>query len=180
MWSLAKALSAPLLAFGLMIGLSGCGFEPMYGEHTAVAGSTARLSDVRIDTIADRPGQILRNYLLDRTQPAGGTPTGQRYALSVSVSEKRIDLGIARDASTELSQLLVTASFVLTEIQGGKEIGRGQVQSRASYNFVRGGYPTMAADSDARERALRQAGDEIVQRLALMLRRSNKVEKPAS
>lgn len=170
MWSSAKALAV----LGLVIGLGSCGFEPIYGAHTTVAGSNSRLSDVRIDPIADRPGQILRNYLLDRTQPAGPTGTGHRYALGVSVSEKRIDLGIARDASTELSQLLVTVNFVLAEIQSGKQVGSGQVQGRASYNFVRGGFPTIAADSDARERALRQAGDELVQRLALILRRTDK------
>ncbi|MCM0018644.1 MAG: hypothetical protein NBV67_01485, partial [Tagaea sp.] len=73
-----RALSAALAAAFV---LAGCGFEPLH--RTTARGSAAdSLAAIRIDPIADRSGQILRNYLLDRLSPRG-TPARPDYVLRV-------------------------------------------------------------------------------------------------
>ncbi|MCM0018613.1 MAG: hypothetical protein NBV67_01330, partial [Tagaea sp.] len=66
---------------GLPAILAGCGFEPLH-RATARGSAADSLAAIRIDPIADRSGQILRNYLLDRLSPRG-TPARPDYVLRV-------------------------------------------------------------------------------------------------
>ena len=63
------ALAAAVMAASL----GACGFHPLYGDRSIGAVSTVDLAAVQIDLIRDREGQMLRNELLDRFQPRGGT-----------------------------------------------------------------------------------------------------------
>src|SRR4051794_24538649 len=60
-----------LLGLGLL-GLSGCGFRPLYGPVTAADGTESALTDelaaVRVGPIYERTGQLLRRNLQRRLE----------------------------------------------------------------------------------------------------------------
>ncbi len=79
--------------------LYGCGFEPLYVEKKE-AGSwyygsnfdssiSEEMSQVKIQPIADRFGQIMRNELLDLLTPRG-VPKEPKYRLFVTLRGKLV------------------------------------------------------------------------------------------
>lgn len=164
--SWASGLRRVGLALCGALALTACGFEPMYGDGAAKT-QMAGLSTVRIDAIPDRPGQILRNYLIDRTQLRGGV--AQRYGLAVSVNETRSDLGILTDASSTYAKLILRGNYRLYDLQTGATVTAGNVQNTTGYNVVSSGFGNISAAEDARNRALQEVGDDILNRVVLAL-----------
>ena len=71
-------MSVKALLYAGLLSLCACDWHPLYGgvspgNHES-AGVSADLSEVRVDTIADRAGQIMRNELIDRLQAEGVPP----------------------------------------------------------------------------------------------------------
>ncbi len=92
-----------------LAGTAACGFEPLYGRKDN--GSVVDdLAAVRIELIADRSGQILRNYLLDDLNPRG-TPAQATYILSVRIFEPRTEVGLQRDDTVTRYAYGVSAQY---------------------------------------------------------------------
>ena len=156
--------------------VAGCGFRPLHERGTA--GAPAVLAAITIENIADRRGQKLRNFLLDRLNPHG-PPRYPIYVLSVSLSESKGGLGVRKDAFATRAFLTVTAAFSLHRA-GPEEGGRfaGSVSSTNFYNIVQSEFATLAAEEDARDRALLAIADEIRLRIAAALRTPNPFSIP--
>ncbi len=159
----ATAWTLVWLAVGLALGA--CGFEPLYGGRDGGA-TPAELAQVRIDVISDRSGQILRNFLLDRLNP-NGRPDRPAYALEINLVERREDLSIRKDEVATRANFVVTAEYRLREAGAGRELTRGQVRSSNSFNIGISEFATLSGEADARNRALREIGDEIKTRLGI-------------
>lgn len=145
--------------------LSACGFRPLYGGSSD--SSFVRdnpLTGVSISLIPDREGQILRNFLIDRFQPNGS----DRYVLDTDLEIVEQDLGLAFDATTTRSRVIVTARFIL-RYQGGEHSFLGR--SAGSYSTVLSDYGTLVARQDATERSLREIADEAKVRLVAFLKK---------
>ena len=151
--------------------LGGCGFTPLYGEHSTAAGPgvSAELSHVAIRQLPDRQGMRLRQVLREQLQPrgeisgqAGGTA---QYDLDVTLTTRVEELGVRRDATSSRANFILSASFYLSE--SGQRVYGDRVQSIVSYNILDDQYATVAAQSDAEERAIREAGQSIKTRLAV-------------
>jgi LPS-assembly lipoprotein len=154
------------LTFFAALALSGCGFEPMYARSSAGASPVAaELADVSIAPIADRRGQMLRQALEERLN-AGGEPARPRYTLAVSLSESIEKLVFRRDASPTLANLSLVADYQLRPAGGDGPATSGRARTTISYNISRADFATLAAESDARERAVRELAIEITSRLA--------------
>ena len=159
-WARAAALLGAFL-------LAGCGLHPLYGGASGDA-TVANLSDIRVNPIPERVGQVLRNYLSDRMQPTGLHQA--RYTLDVVVGEQRADLGIQKDATITFSRLTLTASFLLKDATTGAVLLSGSARADNSYNQLEGGFPSLSSQDDARTRAAQTVGQEIVSRLSLFLK----------
>jgi len=154
-------------AIALALLLSACGLHPLYagaGGQAAVTG----LDEIRINPIPERVGQVLRNYLSDRMQPQGLHNT--HYTLDVSVTERRDDLGIQKNATVTFSRLTLIAGFVLKDASTGAVLLTGNARADNSYNQLEGGFPSLSSQDDARTRAAETVGQEIVSRVALYLK----------
>ena len=68
----------------------------------------------------------------------------------------------------------MTASYRLTRASDGAQVFGGGSNIVASYNILSSDYATLAAEADARARAVRELGDDITQRLAAFLRQQAK------
>lgn len=147
------------------LALAACGFQPLYGPRDASTTSD-QLAAVKVELIADRLGQQVRNYLLDRMSPRG-EPKAPRYRLAVELSESLQELGFRKDETATRANLVVTADYALIKVGEKKPLLKGISQSANSFNIVNSDYATLVAENDARKRAARRLSDEITTRLAI-------------
>src|SRR5262245_20835352 len=88
--------------------LAGCGFEPLMSQ-TAHPQVQRDMQRIRIVMIADRSGQILRNYLLDGMTPRG-LQGSELYSLTIRLVEPRREIAIRRDDTASRLSYSATAS----------------------------------------------------------------------
>ncbi|MET1029068.1 MAG: LPS assembly lipoprotein LptE [Dongiaceae bacterium] len=164
---LAVMLSAACLA------LAGCGFKPMYGENnTALAakntGDSTKLSQVRIDPIADRIGQELHNLLRDRMNPYG-QPDVPAYRLAVTMNEIEQDIAGDNDEHVRHKILKVTATYTLYPVKDDKKRLMDNQTSRITVSFdtLDDPYNDIATYQDAQRRAVEELADMISTRVAV-------------
>ncbi len=173
-WS--KAITAALLALALP-GLGGCGFKPVYGTASSAAvapeGSAAALSNVSVDIIPDRTGQVLRNLLIDRFYQ-DGRPQQPAYRLAVGLTAAREDLGIRKDATATRARLRLVADYQLIDVRTGQTLYRTFSRSIVSFNLLEAQYATLVAEEDAYDRALTELAEDIRTRLALYFQREKR------
>jgi LPS-assembly lipoprotein len=156
-----------------MLTLTACDFHPLYGGvspgNRESAGVSADLSEVRVDTIADRAGQIMRNELIDRLQ-AEGVPPPPTHHLVVTYSETQQDLGINNNATTTRGQLTLVVNFNLNNLATNSKETAGSVQKITEYNIQSSEFATILSRDDAERRAIREVADNIAERLAIYFR----------
>ena len=144
----------------LLLLLAGCGFRPLYGPRAEGPSTAAELQSIVIDPIPGRLGQILRNDLMDRLTPKG-RPAKPRYRLQVALTRFKEGLAIKKDEEITRSNLRLTATFVLNDLESGEAAFQGRSRSTASYNLVRSDFANLAAERDAERRAAGEIGDQI-------------------
>jgi len=147
--------------------LGACGFQPLYGDGGARSAS-GELAAVHINTIPDRNGQMLHNFLLDRINPQG-RPGDPRYVLDIRLTESKASLGIIKDSSSTLAQIASVANYTLRDLKANKTLQTGRSRSVTSYNIVQSDFATLAAEKDARERTLRELSEDITTKVAVFL-----------
>ncbi len=106
MWLYKSILS---VCFCLL--LTACGFHPLY---TSSDPNCSVSYPLKIATISDRNGQILRNYLVDLLIPAGA-PSKPKYTLEIKLTETIFNTGILRDETTSRKQATLTANILLRD-----------------------------------------------------------------
>lgn len=163
--AVAAALATAALA------LAGCGFRPLYGETPAGTAAAAELGAIEVGVIADRPGQQLRSYLLERLNPTG-RPAEPHYRLVVNVAESREAYAVLADDTVSRYNLNVTASFLLLDAATQDVLLERASRATASYNVLDDQYATLSSEHIARERALESISDDIRTQLALYFQRT--------
>ncbi len=156
----------------LVLGLAGCGFHPLYGSGGKAGGTVsqeAELATIRVNTIADRQGQKLRNYLIDDLQGEGQPPMPE-HELIVTYTESQADLGLNNDATTTRGQLTIGVNFKLQDIHTGKVEMTNSAQQITGYNIQTSEFATILSRDDAEDRALKAIADNMAVRLALYFR----------
>lgn len=144
---------------------AGCGFQPIYsGRQGAVIQGD--LSATKIEVIEDRTGQLLHNELLNLINPKG-RPQTPKYVLTVTLNETKQELAVKKSAIATRANLIFRASFVLkTTLTGSTTLVSGQSRITTSYNILAGEFATLAAEKDARQRAVHEIAANIANRLA--------------
>ena len=173
-WSRAFLLTAILL-----LGPIGCGFHPLYGQHSTAAGAddsvAAQMADIRITPILDRNGQILRNALVERLTPQG-EPATPKYALVVKVVETMSGLGQQKDSYASLGEMHESVQFTLKRVDGPVAFV-GAINTVVSVNYLGPRYGSVAVERDAEERSMTEVAEEIRDQIASYL--NNPASKPA-
>ena len=171
-----------LLAFFL---LSACGFQPMYGEHSAAkvaapALQTVRLSGIEVAEtpvingvrIGDRLRQQFSNKLIDRMY-TNGYPENPKLELTINVEATERETGIQKDATATRAELIMVGEMILRQSGTFEEVYRTKARTRVAYNILDAQYGTMVAKENAYDRALDTLADDVVRRLSLFLSRKN-------
>lgn len=155
--------------------VTGCGFSPLYGEHSAAGGPAVSdaMRQISIRPLPDREGQKLRQILREQLHPRGVTER-PLYDLEVQLTQRIEEIGVRRDATSSRANYILTANFYLNE--GPQRLMGERVQAIVSYNILDEQYATVASQEDAENRAIRRVGEEIRTRLAVYFRQ--RAEKP--
>ena len=161
-------------------GLAGCGFRPLYGETAGGnggdgGGTGGRVADalatVQVGVIADRPGQLLRGYLLERLNPAG-RPAAPAYRLRVELDESRQALATAADDTVTRSRLLVTADYSLTDLAEDTVVLERSHRAVTSFNIQDDLFGSRVSVESARDRSLVDISEQVRRDLALFFQRT--------
>ena len=165
MWS--HKVKTLLLAL-LLLAQAGCGFKPLYGRGgNGDADARLLLQKVEIGLIADKEGQILHNYLLDRFNPRGRPKTPEFY-LKANLSISTSSLGVTRDDDTTRQKLTVTAKFSLRDKK--KKTVSFSISRVSGYSETQSEYNTIIAKEDAVKRSLREIASDARARVAAYLK----------
>jgi LPS-assembly lipoprotein len=163
----------------LILYLSACGFEPAYStlkDSQKVAGQSstttrALLADIRIPTIPDREGQILRNALIDRFY-IDGAPINPDFTLTVNRVNVLIrNLDITVSADTTRAELRTTTRYTLTDTKTGAAVLSNSITGLTSYNVLGSEFATRVSENAALENALRDMARQIELGIVLYLER---------
>lgn len=157
-----------LLALAFAGTISGCGFQPLLGRQPGVGAVPDSLASIRIAPISDRPGQLLRNALLDSLTPRGASAAASRYFLTVKLQEPRQTIALRRDDVISRSSYSAVAVFELVD-KDGKKLVTGTSTFSTDYEIAVSEYATRASLEDARSRVLALIADDIRNQLALAL-----------
>jgi len=143
----------------VLVVLQGCGFRPLYGDPST-GGSSAEFALIKVEPIKDRIGQLLRNHLRTAFNPKPRTQK-PRYLLKTRVSQSTSSLAVRKSAFATRANLKVTANFELLNAATAKPIFSAKRSATVSYNILDSEYATLAAEKDARIRAVRELSEDI-------------------
>jgi LPS-assembly lipoprotein len=146
------------LSIALMaLTLTACEFKPLYHNHCESHNISYPL---KIATIEDRQGQILRNYLVDLLIPQGA-PAKPKYLLEIKLTDTIVDTGIKKDETTTRKKATVTAQVILRD-RCQKVVYTHSVFAINSVNILSENYYSDVVAADyARREALRVLSEKI-------------------
>ena|SRR5579864_706810 len=167
--------NGPLLGAALL--LAGCGFHPLYAGHSR-SGFDADLASIKVNTIADRQGQLLAIALRDALNPTGAQ-VDTRYTLEVSLASVRQDIGLRADGTASRGEIVLTAKFTLRDARANQAVLQGTTHSISSYDVLTDNYATVVASHNAEERTVHEVGDDILARLQLYVSKHRSAPAPS-
>jgi LPS-assembly lipoprotein len=141
-----------------------CGFKPLLGQESNPFVQES-LAHTKVETILDRSGQILRNYLMDDLSPKG-VQAPVRYRLQVLLTEPRRDAAIQRDNTASRIAYSASVTFRLYDEQRRGYIFQGTSISETTYEVTTSEYATVSSLTGARDRVLQDVSADIRQQLA--------------
>ncbi len=162
-------LSRSVIVIVALVTLGACGFRPLYG--TRETGDTRReFALIEVAAMQDRSGQILRNHLEHALHPQGRAAR-PRYRLSATLRESKASLAVRKTALATRANLTLSVNFVLRSAAGGQTLYGAISRIIVSYNILDSEFATLAAEKDARKRALKELSEDIRIRLGAYFER---------
>ncbi len=150
-----------VLAILLALGVSGCGFTPLYGTPGVASGLTA----IQVSTPEGRVGALLREHLDDVLGHNGAVPP--TYRLTTTLGEQRYPRGIRIDNVATRYEYVLVVDYALTPVGGNLKAARtGKVRVEVTYDSADQPYASVAAQQDAQNRATGEAARRIELELA--------------
>ncbi|HUX79753.1 MAG TPA: hypothetical protein VMW10_08440 [Alphaproteobacteria bacterium] len=148
-----------LIPLSLCLLLSACGFRPLY---TPCQGRGEVAYPIKIATISNREGQILRNYLLDLLTPEG-PPQCPLYILEITLTETIRPIGINKDETTTRSEAILTAALVLKDAKTNSIVYKHRTKAINSFSILsQNYYADLVAGEYAKKEATRLLAEKIM------------------
>ena len=156
------------LATGAVLGLSGCGFQPLYGTTASGARLSEVMAGVDITPIPGRLGQRIRNELIFENT-GGGYAAPTKYTLDITVKESITDQLVTTEGEATGQVYQVVATFKLRKAGNKEVVLQGKAISRAAYDRFQQIFANVRARYDAQDRVARAIAETIMVRLAAYL-----------
>lgn len=155
--------------------LSACGFEPLYVERAPDEGwyykgkfdtsITDEMALIKVEPIADRVGQLIRNELLDRFTPKG-QPKKPAYRLIVDDIQKSVvEQAMRDDITASRERVEYKIQYHLYNVADGQELVKGDSLVYLSYDIMDNPYSTTFSQKKAEKDAARILANDISLRM---------------
>ena len=145
-------------ALALILLLTACGFEPVYGP----GGTGSALQNrILVDRPIDREGFLLVQQLEERLGRTGDPA----FTLSVDLSLVQEDRAIDPDGDIRRFHLIGRAAYTLRDTGTGDIVRTGAANNFVGYSATGTNVATLAAKRNAEERLMTILADQIVQQL---------------
>jgi LPS-assembly lipoprotein len=138
--------------------LTACGFRPLYSPY----GCNSDIAyPIKIATIKERNGQILRNLLVDLLTP-GGEAAKPQYVLEIKLSETIKAIGVNKDETTSRMEAVLTAVMILRNSKTNKILYTHVVNAINSFAVITENYyADVVAQDYAKAEGLRLLAEKI-------------------
>ena len=161
------------MALTAVLSLSACGFRPLYVEREGDAvwhydgkfntSIIQEMAKIKVEPVADRFGQIIRNTLLDSLTPKG-EPKNPEYRLYITLDSKEVtDQALRRDITATRKRVKYSVSYKMTK--SGEDLFSNDAVSFVSYDIMANPYSTTFAEKKTEENAAKMIADEIILRI---------------
>ena len=159
-----------LIAVGLAmgLGLTGCGFQPLYGTTASGARLSEVMASVDVTPIPGRLGQRIRNELIFENR-GGGYAAPTKYTLNIVVKESVTDQLVTTEGEATGQVLQAEATFKLKRVGSNEVVLEGKAISRAAYDRFQQTFANVRARYDAQDRVSRMIAETIMVRLSAYL-----------
>jgi len=145
--------------------LSGCGFQPVYGEKNT---SSLQNIGIIIEAPRDKMGQRLKQNLEDKLSQTGRIKP--EYRLDVTLISSASPIGISRDGTVSRFNVSLQSNYTLTRLSDNKLIKQDIIKHVGSYNNQANLYfSTYVAEQDAVKRGIVEIAELYRGRLAAFL-----------
>lgn len=157
----------------LILLVSACGFEPLYvqKQHNNLwyfggkfdTSITNEMSQIKVEPIADRFGQQVRNQLLDLLTPKGA-PKKPKYRLKVVLANKEVtQQALRRDITATSERVIYRVDYQLSE--DNEDVVKGNSVAYVSYDILANPYSTTMAQKKTEADAAKIVANDIALRL---------------
>lgn len=163
-----------ILVIGVL-SLAACGFQPLYGLNGS-SNVIAEFSSIQVAPSKDRIGQLLTNELRHLLNPHK-QPSGHKFRLTTNITESTSSLAVKKTALATRANLNATVSHQLILTATGRSVTSGQNSIAVSYNIYSAEYATVAAEKDARNRALKELAQDIRLQLGAFFKNNPQILK---
>ena len=161
--------------FTLLLCVMACGFEPLYVERKSDekwyykgefdTSISEELSQIKVELIADRIGQLIRNDLLDNLTPKG-IPANPKYRLEVFDIKKDVTEQAMRDDITATRERVrYTINYRLLNIADNQELVSGNSIAYLGYDILANPYSTTFAQKKIEKDAAKIIANDISLRM---------------
>lgn len=159
----------------LFLFLCACGFQPLYVEkkHNNTwyfsgefdTSITQEMAQIKVQPIAERFGQVVRNELLDSLTPRGA-PKHPKYRLYVKLTDKQIiQQALRNDITATREQVQYRVDYILYDMKTGQELVRGNSIAYSSYDIMSNPYSTTVAEKKGEKDCAQIIANDIALRL---------------
>ncbi len=157
-----------------MLGLSGCGFRPVYGPRPAGDQPFSEiLSQIYVPVMPERTGQLMRQALQARLDGDGNVLV-RKYELSAAVRFASEGIVIQRDNSTSRIRVDATATWVLRALTPARPVvAQGSARLLDGFNILNQQFFAAELENDVVQRRLVGAlADQIILQIAAHFQRA--------
>ena len=158
-----------LTVFGL--GVSGCGFQPLYGTTSNLDGADgSALASIEVGQITNQNQNRMveldvRNALIDLLAAHGKVPPA--FRLDVVLTESLQGIAVQQDATTTRFNYLLNADYKLYDNQAARLACAGRARIVSAYNVVDSEFATVTSRRNAETRAAQTISERIKLRLGV-------------
>jgi len=156
------------------LGVSGCGFQPLYGTNSNLDGADgSALASIEVGQITNQNENRMvaldvRNALIDLLSAHGQADPA--YRLDVDLFESLQGIAVQQDATTTRFNYLLNADFKLHDNNTARLACAGQARIVSAYNVVDSEFATVTSRRNAETRAAQTISERIKLRLSVHFR----------
>ena len=144
--------------------LDGCGFQPMLAKSRDQSSVEDNFAKIKVATIENRSGQVLRNNLIDTLTP-GGEPSHPAYTLLIRIEEPQQNLAFQRNNSVTNVAYSINAYWRLVD-QNGSPVYASTSSSSQQYTLSNSQYATSVSAQNTRDQIVQDLTQDIRNQLA--------------